>query len=486
MAASTLDFRNTNCLWCSVIAETLARLGLRHAVVSPGSRSTPLTFAFAGHPQIEAIPVLDERSAAFFALGTRPAASPPDRARLHVRHRRGQFSARHHRGAGKRRAAARVHRRPSAGAARVRLRARPSTSRSFTAIHVNFYHELAVPEAKVELLRYVAPDRSCMPSSARCFPSPGRCTSTRRSAIRCRRWRTAGRRELRRRIDAAQFFAHVAAPRPAAAARVIFDPPTDARGLIMAGPAQPADPAAYLRGGGPAVLGAGLAGAGGRAFARCAITPRSIRCSSQLQRRCCVRPALAARLRPDAVLCLGEWPTSKQLRQWLQAGDARRVAGEPTTRRTMMRCMGARATCVAPSRHWWCRGATGRRRPGGLCARLAARRPGGPSGLRLLGFRPSTFFSRARPAGCSRSSLPPATPLFIASSMPVRDVEFFWEAGDRAARPFFNRGANGIDGTLSTALGVAHGNRPAVLLPATSRCCTTRTASCCGPSCAAA
>ena len=48
--------------------------------------------------------------------------------------------------------------------------------------------------------------------------------------------------------------------------------------------------------------------------------------------------------------------------------------------------------------------------------------------------------------------------------MPVRDVEYFWPANDRAHPLYFNRGANGIDGTLSTALGVAHGGRPAVLL----------------------
>jgi 2-succinyl-5-enolpyruvyl-6-hydroxy-3-cyclohexene-1-carboxylate synthase len=69
MSSSSLDFRNTNTLWCSVLVETLARLGVRQAVTSPGSRCAPLTFAFARHPQIEAIPVLDERSAAFFALG---------------------------------------------------------------------------------------------------------------------------------------------------------------------------------------------------------------------------------------------------------------------------------------------------------------------------------------------------------------------------------------------------------------------------------
>ena len=68
-APRTLGFRNTNTLWCSVLVETLFRCGVRMAVVWPGSRSTPLTTALARHPGIEAIPVLDERSAAFFALG---------------------------------------------------------------------------------------------------------------------------------------------------------------------------------------------------------------------------------------------------------------------------------------------------------------------------------------------------------------------------------------------------------------------------------
>lgn len=61
-----LDWRNLNTLWGSLLAETLSRLGCRLAVVSPGSRSAPLTYALAQHPDIEAIPVLDERSAAFF------------------------------------------------------------------------------------------------------------------------------------------------------------------------------------------------------------------------------------------------------------------------------------------------------------------------------------------------------------------------------------------------------------------------------------
>jgi 2-succinyl-5-enolpyruvyl-6-hydroxy-3-cyclohexene-1-carboxylate synthase len=72
-----LNDTNANTALSSVFAEELARCGVRLAVVSPGSRSTPLAVALCHQPEIEVEVVLDERSAGFFALGAATAGSAP-------------------------------------------------------------------------------------------------------------------------------------------------------------------------------------------------------------------------------------------------------------------------------------------------------------------------------------------------------------------------------------------------------------------------
>jgi 2-succinyl-5-enolpyruvyl-6-hydroxy-3-cyclohexene-1-carboxylate synthase len=61
--------------------------------------------------------------------------------------------------------------------------------------------------------------------------------------------------------------------------------------------------------------------------------------------------------------------------------------------------------------------------------------------------------------------LPERATLFVASSMPVRDIETFWPVRADPPRVLCNRGANGIDGTVSSAFGAAVAERgPVVLL----------------------
>jgi 2-succinyl-5-enolpyruvyl-6-hydroxy-3-cyclohexene-1-carboxylate synthase len=72
-----MDPTNANTALASAFAEELARCGLRQAVICPGSRSTPLALALWRQPQIEATVIVDERSAAFFALGAAQASGAP-------------------------------------------------------------------------------------------------------------------------------------------------------------------------------------------------------------------------------------------------------------------------------------------------------------------------------------------------------------------------------------------------------------------------
>ena len=60
---------NRNTLWARAIVDELVHAGVDAVVVSPGSRSTPLTMAAARHEELHVFSLLDERSAAYFALG---------------------------------------------------------------------------------------------------------------------------------------------------------------------------------------------------------------------------------------------------------------------------------------------------------------------------------------------------------------------------------------------------------------------------------
>src|ERR1700709_2414974 len=72
-----MDPTNANTALASAFVEELARGGVRLAVVSPGSRSTPLAVALWRQAEIEVSVIVAERSAAFFALGAAQATGIP-------------------------------------------------------------------------------------------------------------------------------------------------------------------------------------------------------------------------------------------------------------------------------------------------------------------------------------------------------------------------------------------------------------------------
>lgn len=64
-------------LFATTFVDELTRCGVRHACLAPGSRSAPLALAFAEHEGITLHVTLDERSAAFLALGIAKATGAP-------------------------------------------------------------------------------------------------------------------------------------------------------------------------------------------------------------------------------------------------------------------------------------------------------------------------------------------------------------------------------------------------------------------------
>ena len=64
-------------IWANLVAATLADAGVTTCVISPGSRSTPLVVALARESRLALVTIIDERAAAFYALGAARAGGAP-------------------------------------------------------------------------------------------------------------------------------------------------------------------------------------------------------------------------------------------------------------------------------------------------------------------------------------------------------------------------------------------------------------------------
>ena len=158
--------------------------------------------------------------------------------------------------------------------------------------------------------------------------------------------------------------------------------------------------------------------------------------------------------RPDLVVRCGDLPTSKPLRAWLHglgddvmqlAFDPQSSWHDPAGSLHALLAADPSATLVATAGH------APAADPDWLAAWRAADERAAAAIDELLGDE----LSEPRVARELGRCLPAAATLFVASSMPVRDVEGYTAVRADAPRVLCNRGANGIDGTVSSAFGAA-------------------------------
>jgi 2-succinyl-5-enolpyruvyl-6-hydroxy-3-cyclohexene-1-carboxylate synthase len=175
----------------------------------------------------------------------------------------------------------------------------------------------------------------------------------------------------------------------------------------------------------------------------------------------------ARTLAPEIVLRLGGTPTSKSQRLWLERRppehlvlvDAEAVWNDPSHLASEMLQVDPLTLCAALIR----RVGDAKGESPWLQRVLLAERCTAESVERLVANESELFEPRAIRE--LAAALPDHAILYVSNSMPVRDLDAFLPVSNRPLRVLANRGANGIDGMLSSALGVAASQgRPVVLL----------------------
>lgn len=454
---NSLDPRNLNSLWSSVMVETWGREGLAHAVISPGSRSTPLAIALARAEAVNATPVVDERSAGFFALGIARRTHRP----VLLLCTSGSAGA-HYLPA--------VIEAHETGVPLIVVTAdRPPELRDCAAgqtidqhrlfgRYASWYHELSLPGLDLQRFAYLR--QTTRQAWQRALAEgPVHLNAPFRDPLPPTADDGAAARFATQLPDS--FFEVPEAPLISAGSFKLNQRVTTQRGLIIAGPAMPENPAAYSA----HILG--ISQATGWPILADALSPL---------RQCAAASGpvvagydailrddkLAQELTPRYVMALESWPTSKVLRTWLERSQAEMVMVSPRlgsrdavhgrTREITASPLALQIEGNKPKDATYAEAWTRAE------SRVQAKLADWMNSESARGFEGQFTFALSQ-------ALPDHTDLVVANSMPVRDVEYFWPVSDRGLRVFSSRGANGIDGTLSTALGIAHqSTRPACLL----------------------
>lgn len=455
---------HANLLWARALVEGLVAGGVRHVCLSPGSRSSPLALAVHRDPRLALSVQVDERSAAFLALGMAKATRAP----VALVCTSGTAAANY---------LPAVAEAYLAGVPLVLLTAdRPPELRGTGAAqtidqlglygsHVRHFRDLPCPDdpgttpamaaqagreaCKATTAGGVGPVHFNLPFREPLLPAP-------EDMAVCEAEWSALSTQLRAAETAAGLGVPGAVPALPVLAALAARLEKSRRPLLVAGPEavacrEAASVLALARAAGMPVfadIASGLRGA--------AVPEGVVACSHA---DLFLRDEAIAALAPDFVLRLGGIPTSKTLATWLARHRPPMVAVQPDDRRRDPDAIVAEAI-VAQS--------------DALCTALAthvrrgARDEGWSDTLRT-----AETGARALLAGVPREAaavvaacgaLPAGANLFLSSSMPIRWAEMYVSALAPGVEVHANRGANGIDGIVSTAIGVARGSGAPTLL----------------------
>jgi|TARA_Y100000310_G_scaffold305013_1_gene344750 2-succinyl-5-enolpyruvyl-6-hydroxy-3-cyclohexene-1-carboxylate synthase len=440
---------------CRALFAQLVASGVSHVAVSPGSRSTPLTVAADRTPDLTVSVHLDERSAGFFAMGLarssrRPVALVCTSGSAAANYLPAVVEAFH---SGVPLIVITADRPPE-----LQGRGAPQTidQTGLYGSHVRWEHQADVigtePPEEAARLAVLAVEHSLNP-----VPGPAH--------LNC-----PFREPLEPPVGDPPQVTLLPKPAPARQpeagdVRTLSALLSLEKGLIVAGPMD-------LDTRGKAAVSELAAASGWPLMADPASGLRRGPSTIHSPVMACGDHLLAAGMAdthpPDVVLQLGGMPTSRAYRLWLERCEAERVVAVDHTGRfpdpsfavtdRIAADSGEMAAALAPAAagaaeqrsntNWTRLWLDAEAAAAATVASLAASAPFDEPGVAVA-------LCQAMPGGAN---------LVVSNSMPIRDLDAFMPLNQRPLAVYANRGANGIDGQVSTALGIAAGSEAPTLL----------------------
>jgi len=425
--------------FCATLVDEWVRSGLRAAMIAPGSRSTPMAVALTANPAVAVSVFLDERSAAFAALGWGMATGEPALALC------------------------------TSGTAATHFHAAVAEA-DLSSVALLVVTTDRPPELRDVGAAQTIDQTNLFGPKVRWFHEPGVADEA-----ASRSWRSLAARSLALTVGASPGPVHLnlSFREPLLGVATVEHDGVERRarhGRLVPDESLVVDVVERWSGRRGVVV-AGRGGASPDALRRLAdalgwpllAEPRSGAQSRSILHYDSIVRGADASLTPEVVVRFGEAPSSKVLGRFLLESGAEQwhVSSvgrpyDPDHRVTQsVRCdpdslVAAVVDSVRPAQTEWA--SEWQRRDD--AARAAFTVLDDPNGS-LTGPRVARHVVSGLPAGSN---------LVVSSSMPIRDVE--WFAGDCShLRVFASRGANGIDGVIATAIGVAAGTgRPTGLL----------------------